>query len=64
MPLPAKRQKRLSMIPGSAVNKSSHKWLETAFDMPYMGEDRCDDAACNYLRENIEKAKAGDPSGF
>ena len=38
--------------------------LEKAFDMPYMGEDRCDDATRNYLRENIEKAKAGDPSGF
>ena len=38
--------------------------LETAFDMPYMGEDRCDDATRNYLRENIDKAKLGDPSGF
>ena len=33
--------------------------LETAFDMPYMGEDRCDDATRNYLRENIDKAKPG-----
>lgn len=38
--------------------------LETAFDMPYMGENRCDDATRAYLRENIEKAKNGDPSGF
>lgn len=38
--------------------------LEKAFDMPYMGEDRCDDATRNYLRENIDKAKSGDPSGF
>ena len=38
--------------------------LETAFDMPYMGEDRCDDATRKYLRENIRKAKEGDPSGF
>lgn len=38
--------------------------LEKAFDMPYMGTDRCDDATRNYLRENIEKAKQGDPSGF
>lgn len=38
--------------------------LETAFDMPYMGEDRCDDATRKYLRENIKKAKGGDPSGF
>ena len=38
--------------------------LETAFDMPYMGEDRCDDATRNYLRENIDKAKLGDTSGF
>ena len=38
--------------------------LEEAFDMAYMGEDRCDDATRNYLRENIDKAKAGDPSGF
>ena len=38
--------------------------LETAFDMPYMGEERCDDATRKYLRENIKKAKEGDPSGF
>ncbi len=38
--------------------------LEKAFDMSYMGEDRCDDATRNYLRENIDKAKLGDPSGF
>lgn len=38
--------------------------LDKAFDMAYMGEDRCDDATRNYLRENIDKAKAGDPSGF
>lgn len=38
--------------------------LEKAFDMPYMGIDRCDDATRNYLRENIDKAKLGDPSGF
>ena len=29
-----------------------------------MGIDRCDDATRNYLRENIDKAKLGDPSGF
>ena len=34
--------------------------LEKAFDMPYMGIDRCDDATRNYLRENIDKAKLGD----
>lgn len=38
--------------------------LETAFDMPYMGKDRCDDSTRRYLRENIKKAKEGDPSGF
>ena len=38
--------------------------LEKAFDMPYMGIDRCDDATRNYLREYIDKAKLGDPSGF
>lgn len=38
--------------------------LETAFDLPYMDKKRCDDATRNYLRENIKKAKAGDPSGF
>lgn len=38
--------------------------LETAFAMPYMGEDRCDDATRRYLRENIDKARNGDPSGF
>lgn len=38
--------------------------LEKAFDMPYMEEDRCDDATRRYLRENIDKAKLGDPSGF
>ena len=32
--------------------------------MPYMGKDRCDDATRRYLRENIKKAKEGDPSGF
>ena len=51
-------------IRGLVINKSGHEWLETAFDMPYMGEDRCDDATRSYLWENIEKAKAGDPSGF
>lgn len=40
------------------------KKLETAFDMPYMGEDRCDDATRRYLRENIRKAREGNPSGF
>lgn len=38
--------------------------LEKAFDMPYMGKDRCDDVTRRYLRENIDKAKLGDPSGF
>ena len=38
--------------------------LENAFDMPYMGTDRCDDATRKYLRDNIDKAKLGDPSGF
>ena len=38
--------------------------LETAFDMPYMGEDRCDDATRKYLHGNIRKAKEGDPSRF
>ena len=38
--------------------------LAKAFDMPYMGTDRCDDATRNYLRNNIDKAKLGDPSGF
>lgn len=38
--------------------------LEKAFDMAYMGEGRCDDATRNYLQENIDKEKAGDPSGF
>lgn len=47
--------------------KQAEKALETleiAFDMPYMGEDRCDDATRRYLRDNIRKAKEGDPSGF
>ena len=35
--------------------------LEKAFDMPYMGTDRCDDATRKYLRDNIDKAKLGDP---
>lgn len=38
--------------------------LEKAFDMPYMGTDRCDDATRDYLRSAIDKAKLGDPSGF
>ena len=44
--------------------KKAIEQLETAFAMPYMGEDRCDDATRRYLRENIDKAKNGDPSGF
>ena len=28
--------------------------LEKAFDMPYMGTDRCDDATRIYLRDNID----------
>lgn len=38
--------------------------LEKAFDMPYMGADRCDDATRSYFREYIDKAELGDPSGF
>ena len=38
--------------------------LEKAFDMTYMGTDRCDDATRKYLRDNIDKAELGDPSGF
>ena len=30
--------------------------LEKAFDMPYMGTDRCDDATRKYLRDNIDNA--------
>lgn len=44
--------------------KKALEELEKAFDMPYMGTDRCDDATRNYLRENIDKAKKGDSSGF
>ena len=48
----------------SARAEKALEELEKAFDMPYMGTDRCDDATRNYLRENIDKAKLGDPSGF
>ena len=50
-------------VPYAQAEKALEK-LGNAFDMPYMGKDRCDDATRNYLRENIKKAKEGDPSGF
>ncbi|MEE0435375.1 MAG: hypothetical protein UDB11_08225 [Peptococcaceae bacterium] len=38
--------------------------LEGAFDMPYMSTARCDNATRRALRENLDKAQQGDPSGF
>ncbi|MDO5301366.1 MAG: hypothetical protein Q4E76_02570 [Tissierellia bacterium] len=38
--------------------------LEKAFDMAYLGPDRADDATRNHLREVLEGAREGDPSGI
>ena len=46
---------------GYGETRASYLW---EYSWPYMGIDRCDDATRNYLRENIDKAKLGDPSGF
>lgn len=40
------------------------KELEKAPEMLYMSPQKCDDATREYFRENLEKAKLGDPSGF
>ena len=48
--------------PGKAAKALTE--LEKAFDMPYMSKEKCDDATRSYLHEIIDKAKAGDPSGF
>lgn len=38
--------------------------LEKAPDMLYMSPQKCDDATRQYFKDNLEKAKLGDPSGF
>ena len=38
--------------------------LEKAPEMLYMSPKKCDDATREYFKENLEKAKLGDPSGF
>ncbi len=38
--------------------------LEGAFAMSYMSTARCDNATRQALRENLDKAQQGDPSGF
>lgn len=38
--------------------------LEKAPEMLYMSPQKCDDATREYFKENLEKAKLGDPSGF
>lgn len=40
------------------------KELEKAPEMLYMSPQKCDDATREYFKENLEKAKLGDPSGF
>lgn len=40
------------------------KELEKAPGMAYMGVDKCDDATRKSFKEILDKAKAGDPSGF
>lgn len=40
------------------------KELENAKMMPYMSEDKCDDATREYFDKIMEQAKNGDPSGF
>lgn len=40
------------------------KELEKASGMLYMSPAKCDDATRRYFRDNLEKAKLGDPSGF
>lgn len=38
--------------------------LEKAFDMGYLSPQRADDATRKFLRDYIDRAKLGDPSGF
>ncbi len=38
--------------------------LEKAFDMDYLSPQRADDATRRFLRDYIDRAKLGDPSGF
>ena len=38
--------------------------LEKAKKMPYMSEEKCDDATREYFDKILDKAKNGDPSGF
>lgn len=38
--------------------------LEKAFDMGYLSKTRADDATRRFLRDYIDRAKLGDPSGF
>lgn len=38
--------------------------LEQAFSMGYMSPQRADEPTRSYFRENLDKAKLGDPSGF
>lgn len=40
------------------------KELEKAPDMLYMSPQKCDDATRRYFKDNLDKAKLGDPSGF
>lgn len=38
--------------------------LEKAPDMHYMSPQKCDDATREYFKDNLNRAKLGDPSGF
>lgn len=40
------------------------KELEKALSMPYMSEDKCDDATREIFKKYLDQAKNGDPSGF
>lgn len=44
--------------------KKAIKELEKAPEMRYMSPEKCDDATRKYFKDNLEKAKLGDPSGF
>ena len=44
--------------------KKALEELEKATSMPYLGPDKCDDNTRKAFKDSLEKAKAGDPSGF
>lgn len=44
--------------------KNAIRELEKAPNMLYMSPQKCDDATRRYFKDNLDKAKLGDPSGF